>query len=375
MATTKRTKSKTSKTTTIRKPARARRAAKTHPRTAALAVSAAMLPWGYAYALPTGEQVVAGQVTVSRPSSQQMQIDQATQKGIVNWQGFSIGAAEHVNISQPNAAASLLNRVVGNSPSEIFGRLTSNGQVFLVNSAGVLFAPSASVEVGALFASSLSINNEDFLAGRYIFSNSGNAGSVINQGNIVTANGYTALVGPNVRNDGVIVARAGSVALAAGDRVALDLIGDGLISINVDQAAMNASVINTGTIEADGGRVLLTARSANALLDTVINSSGIIRANSLVERHGEIVLDGGSAGVVAVSGTLEAAGIQVGTIGGTAKVLGERVGLLDGARIDVSGDVGGGSALVGGNKQGGGPEQNAKRTYVARDVIINADAK
>src|SRR5688572_25202742 len=376
MATTKRTKSKTSKTTTIRKPARARRAAKTHPRTAALAVSAAMLPWGYAYALPTGEQVVAGQVTVSRPSSQQMQIDQATQKGIVNWQGFSIGAAEHVNISQPNAAASLLNRVVGNSPSEIFGRLTSNGQVFLVNSAGVLFAPSASVEVGALFASSLSINNEDFLAGRYIFSNSGNAGSVINPGNIVTANGYTALVGPNVRNDGVIIARAGSVALAAGDRVALDLIGDGLISINVDQAAMNASVINTGTIEADGGRVLLTARSANALLDTVINSSGIIRANPLVERHGEIVLDGAGAGVGAVTGNakLEAAGVDAGTTGGTVKVLGKYVGLLDSASINASGDAGGGTVLVGGNFQRNGPEANASQTYVDRNVSIKADA-
>jgi hypothetical protein len=91
-----------------------------------MAVSAALLPFGSAYALPTGEQVVAGQVTVTRPTVQTMQINQGTQKGIVNWQGFSIGASEHVNVSQLNASSVLLNRVVGNNPSEIFGRQSGN---------------------------------------------------------------------------------------------------------------------------------------------------------------------------------------------------------------------------------------------------------
>src|SRR5207237_8087014 len=102
------------------------------------------------------------------------------------------------------------------------------------------------------------------------------------------------LAGAPVRNDGVIVARAGTAALAAGDRVSLDMVGNGLIKVSVDQAALNASAINTGSIEADGGNVLLTARSANALLDTVVNNSGVIRANSLIKRNGEIILDGGS---------------------------------------------------------------------------------
>ncbi|MGQ0570846.1 MAG: beta strand repeat-containing protein, partial [Armatimonadota bacterium] len=237
-----------------------------------------------------------------------------------------------------------------------------------------LFAPSASIEVGSLLASSLSISNQDFLAGRYLFSNPGSAGSVVNQGNIVTANGYTALVGPQVRNDGVIVARAGSVALAAADRVSLDMIGDGLISVSVEQAALNASVVNTGRIEADGGTVVLTARSANALLDSVINSSGVIRANSLVERNGEIVLDGGTAGVVSVSGTLQAAGVDAGITGGTVKVLGKYVGLFDNATINASGDAGGGTVLVGGNYQGSGPEKNASATFMGADTSIDASA-
>ena len=162
---------------------------------------------------------------------------------------------------------------------------------------------------------------------------------------VITASSYAALAGPQVRNDGVIVAQSGTVALSAGDRVTLDMVGDGLIKVSVDQAAMNASALNTGRIEADGGTVILTARSANALLDTVVNNSGVIRANSLVERNGEIVLDGGSAGVVANSGTLQAAGVDAGTQGGSIAVSGDKVSF--GGLFDASGDFGGGAVDIG----------------------------
>src|SRR5688572_5202996 len=117
-------------------------------RPAAFAVTAAFLPWNAAHALPTGEQIVTPGITVTLPTAQSMQITQpaSVPKGIINWNSFSIAASERVNITQPSTSAALLNRVTGNSPSEIFGRLTANGQVFLVNNAGVLFAPSASVE-------------------------------------------------------------------------------------------------------------------------------------------------------------------------------------------------------------------------------------
>src|SRR5205823_5838455 len=152
------------------------------------------------------------------------------------------------------------------------------------------------------------------------------------------------------------------------------MVGDGLISVSVDQAALNASAINAGRIQADGGNVLLTARSANALLDTVVNNSGVIRANSLIERNGEIILDGGSAGVVSNTGTLTASGTASGTTGGTVKVLGQYVGLFNDSRIDASGDAGGGTVLVGGNFHGAGTEQNASNTYVGRGASISADA-
>src|SRR5207253_4156637 len=339
---------------------RTRRVLRTRPRSLAFAVGAALFPWTFlspvlaqttANTLPTGGNVTAGSAAISS-SANKLQIDQYSQKAILQWDNFSIGSNAWVNFTQPSSSAIALNRVVGNNLSEIFGRLTANGQVFLTNPNGVLFAPSASVDVGGLFATTLSIADKDFLAGRYNFYNAGGAKSVVNQGSIVTTNGYAALAGPQVKNDGIIIARAGTVALAAGDRVSLDMVGDGLISVSVDQAALNASAINSGRIEADGGNVILTARSANALLDTVVNNSGVIRANSLVERNGEIVLDGGSYGVVSTSGTLQATGVEPGTNGGTIRVVGDKVAVTGNALIDASGDAGGGAVAIGGQASG-----------------------
>lgn len=257
-------------------------------------------------------------------------IDQSSARAIITWQSFSIGADARVTFVQPSASAVALNRVVGADPSQILGRLDANGRVFLSNPSGVLFARGASVNVGGLFATTLSIDDADFLAGRDRFYNAGSAGTVTNSGSIQTPSGYAALAGPQVRNDGIIVAHRGTIALAAGNRVSLDMVGDGLIAVSVDQAALNALAANGGTLQADGGRVAMTARSANALLDTVINNGGAIRANSLVDRQGEIVLDGGSVGTVLSTGvlqsdgavTLSGASIQIDTVPGHGKSLG-----------------------------------------------------
>ncbi|MFH1044770.1 MAG: filamentous hemagglutinin N-terminal domain-containing protein, partial [Pseudomonadota bacterium] len=309
---------------------------------AALLLGASQL----AFALPTGEQVAAGTASVSRPNAQTLQVNQASQKAILNWNSFSIGASEAVNFLQPGASAVALNRVLGNNPSEIFGHLTANGQIFLVNPSGVLFGRGASVDVGGIAATTLGISNSDFLAGNYVFTNGGSAGSVVNQGTISVPSGYAALIGPSVTNEGLIAARLGSVALAAGDRVAVDMIGDGLISVRVDQAALNAAAINKGTIQADGGNVILTARSANALLDTVINNEGTIRAQSLVEKNGSIFLDGGNAGVVSVSGALDASGTQAGARGGVVNLSGEYVANAGTIRADGSSGAAAGQITI-----------------------------
>lgn len=191
-----------------------------------------------AQALPAGGQVAAGQVAISAPSGSQMNISQGSGQAIINWNSFNIGRGDTVTIAQPSSSATLLNRVLGNDPSQIFGSLTANGRVFLVNPGGVLFAPGASVNVGGLVASSLNIKDGDFLAGKYSFSREGSAASVVNQGKLT--GGFVALLGSSVGNAGTIITTRGTTGLAAGSAITLGFDPGGLMAIKVDAAAYHA---------------------------------------------------------------------------------------------------------------------------------------
>ncbi len=329
-----------------------------------------------AIALPAGEQVVAGQVNVARPSQQQLNINQGSSSAIVNWQSFSIGATERVSIQQPSSSSVLLNRVVGNDPTQIFGQLNANGRVFLVNPSGVLFAPGAQVNTGSLIASTLDIDNSDFLSGRYLFTGN-RPGSVVNRGTLTAADGGTiALLGGSVTNDGVVAARLGTVALGAGERMTLDFQGDGLTQLRVDSPAVQASIANGGAIVADGGQIVMRAQAAEGLAATVVNQTGTVRARSLVERNGRIVLDGGTNGDTLVGGQVDASGVASGQQGGSIQVTGHNIAIVSGAELSARGDAGGGSVLVGGDAHGANasalPQANA--VWMASDARIDASA-
>ena len=261
----------------------------------AVAVAAALIA-GPAplWAGPSGEQVVAGQASVSRAGANTL-ITQTSQNAAINWQSFSIGASEAVRFAQPSASSITLNRVLGQDPSSILGSLTANGQIFILNPNGVLFGKGAQVNVGGLIASTLSLSNENFMAGRYAFftpppsgEGPGVRGSVVNAGEIIANGGYVALIGPQIRNEGSIIAASGSVVLAAGDKVTVNLDGNKLIGLTVDQGALNALADNQGLIKADGGRVILTAKAADDIIKSVVNNDGIIEANTLANVGGRI---------------------------------------------------------------------------------------
>ena len=132
------------------------------------------------------------------------------------------------------------------------GNLSANGKVFLVNPNGVLFGKNASVNVGGLIASTLNITNADFMTNNYKFSGT-DTGMVRNEGAInATDGGFVALLGANVSNQGVIAAKLGTVALAAGKAMTLDVAGDKLLNIVVNQDVLNALVENGGLIQANG---------------------------------------------------------------------------------------------------------------------------
>src|ERR1035437_1971474 len=156
-----------------------------------LAISVALSFRATAYALPTGGVVAAGSASISA-NTLGTTINQSTQNAAINWQSFNIAAGESVRFNQPSSSSVTLNRVLGADPSGIFGSLTVNGKVFLVNPNGILFGQGASVNVGGLVASTLNITDRDFMSGNYKFSGTGN-GTVLNQGTINADGGYVAL--------------------------------------------------------------------------------------------------------------------------------------------------------------------------------------
>lgn len=283
--------------------------------------------------LPTGGQVVSGSGTISQPNTQQMVIDQTSNKLAIDWQSFDIGTGNKVTFNQPGRDAIALNRVVGSDGSKIMGQLDANGRVFLINPNGVLFGSGASVNVGGLVASTLDLSVEDFDKGQYRFKGDGSPAAVVNQGSIRADGGAVALLGGTVSNQGVIVANRGSATLAAGNAMTLDFAGDGLLNVQVDEAAVDALVENHQLIKADGGQVVLTANAGDALLKTVVNNTGVIEARTLGEKDGKILLLGDfDGGVVNVAGTLDASA-PTGGNGGFIDTSGAHVKIADDVKV------------------------------------------
>lgn len=345
------------------------------------ALSAALVPIA-ASANPQDGQVVAGQAVISAPSPSTVQVEQQTQKAIIDWRSFSIGADEQTRFVQPNADAIALNRVTSGDPSAILGALSANGQVWLINPNGIAFSETARVDVAGLLATTLDIANGDFLSGNYRFRDAGaGPASVTNAGRITVRDaGLAGLVAPSVANSGIIEARLGHIQLASASGFTLDLYGDGTLSFLLDAqvsgalASAGLALSNTGSLVADGGSVFLTADAAKGVVDQAINMSGYVQARTVGEREGVVTLDGGPNGSVAIAGSIDASGTASGETGGTVAITGEHVALTSGADIDATGDAGGGTVLVGGDYQGTGTLRTASLTTVAEGSVIRADA-
>ncbi|MEI7826169.1 MAG: filamentous hemagglutinin N-terminal domain-containing protein, partial [Chlorobiaceae bacterium] len=284
-------------------------------------------------ALPSGGTITAGSGTISS-SGAQMTVNQSSQQMIANWQSFNIGQNAAVRFNQPSVTASALNRITDQNPTQIMGSLSSNGQVFLLNPSGIIFGKTATVNVGGLVASSLTMLDSDYLAGKNKFTNTGTAGEILNQGRINVSNGgVVALIAPKVTNEGSITANSGSALLAAGNQVTLDFTGDGLISYTVDQGAVDALVENKGLIKADGGLVVMTAKAADALRNANVINSGAIEARTIENKAGRILLlSDMQSGQTTVSGTLDASAPNSGD-GGFIETSGAKVKIADGTKV------------------------------------------
>lgn len=357
----------------------------------ALAISTALCPvWALADTLPTGGTVVHGSAQITTPSSNAMTINQSSDRAVVNWNGFSIGQDSRVDIHQPNANSAILNRVTGDTTSQIHGQLNANGRVFVVNPNGIFIGPTGNVNTGSFVASTLGIRTDDFVTGNTVFEGDGSSATVENAGNVqVVTGGYAALIGGKVKNTGTIQAPLGFVGLGSGERVTLDLAGDGFLQValptNSDDDGVEALIENSGTIQANGGTVQISAATARNAARHAINLSGVVEARTVSGRNGRITLGGGGGGKVTVSGkvrTKTRPAIQVTQSarpalrperGGDITITGREIALA-GAEIDASGVNGGGDVRIGGEYQGGPGLPTAETLSVDAGTMIKADA-
>ena len=344
-------------------------------RGAASALGLVTLISGLVEANPDLDSVVAGAVSIREAGQGELIVNQATDKAIIDWTSFSIQLGETTQFVQPSATSVALNRVVGQTPSEILGRLEANGQLYLINPNGIVFGKDSQVDVNGLVATTFDIDDDRFLEGDLRFHDTGSTAAVELHGEITIRDaGVGAFVAPAVQNAGVIKAELGRVALASGTGFTLDLYGDQLVELAVDPQSLaavtadgesvKAVVENTGSIEAQS--VFVTANTVRGLVDQVINMDGVVNATTFSQEGGRIVI-GGNTDSVVISGELDASG--AGGKGGQISIAADSIKLAETARLDASGETGGGSVNVGGEWQGQGP------LHQATEVLMDAGAK
>ena len=309
----------------------------------AVALTGSLLLTPLAQAKPLGGHVSAGAGSVTQ-SGATTTIHQASPNLSLNWQSFNIAPQETVNFVQPSASAVAVNRIYDTNGTQILGRLNANGQVYLINPNGILFGQGAQVNVGALVASTLGLNDASLNGSSRTFSGTG-TGSIVNQGTISAtgsggSGGYVALLGNTVSNQGPITAPQGTVALGAGSSATLTFQNNSLVKMQVDQSVLNSLADNGGLIRADGGNVSMSAGAKDALLASVVNNTGVIEARTVQEHNGTIILLGGmAAGTVNVGGTLDASAPNGGN-GGFIETSAAHVNIANAAKITTTAPAG-----------------------------------
>ena len=312
-----------------------------------LLLAAPTIPGFYGTIAPALRTVAPTQLPVLKPggmvygasvpaaSANQLTIFQNQPQAIIDWSSFNIGSNAWVYFNQQgNTSWVALNRIWDNSPSQIYGHLTADGKIYLINQNGILFGPGAQVNVSGLVASSLNIQNSDFLNGIFHFTaqdyrnlvdgstdntvygvGSGNLttpGTVSNAGNIQTGNyGSVFLIGPQVENapGGSILAPSGQIGLVAGTDVELDLpviSGSGAI-ISFPGGETRTALVVTINDCANGGCTATNDLGATLATDTggsnpvglggvvgmygnIVNQNGLIRSIAGVQNGGHIEL-------------------------------------------------------------------------------------
>lgn len=345
--------------------------------------------------LPTGGVVAAGAATISQ-SANTMNVNQSSQRAVVNWSTFDVAKGNTVNFNQPNANASTLNRVNSASQSMINGAVNANGQVVFVNPNGIVFGAGAQVNTGGLVATTMDIADSEYMSGSGKMQFKGNGtGQILNKGKITVnnASAYIALMAPQVINEGVVIANmsgANAVALVAGQNVTLTFSGNQLMRVNVDASVVNALILNKRLIKTEGGQIIIAANSASDLRASVINNTGTISASSVSTSGGTVAL---VADTITQAGTVSANGglakyssnntspevTNSNANGGNITMQGNTINLTSGSVTSAKGAADGGLINVGTTKvtftqSADGTRSNLKADNLANVVTVEQNA-
>ncbi|MFA6502454.1 MAG: filamentous hemagglutinin N-terminal domain-containing protein, partial [Parachlamydiales bacterium] len=308
---------------------------------------------------PTGEDVVHGSAVFSREDNSLI-INQKTDKTIINWNDFSISGNEITRFVQPSKTSTALNRVIGNEISKIYGNLESNGKIYLINQKGILIGPNGKINTNGFVASTLDLEDSEFINGKDLHFVSDLQSFIQNFGTIEGLDGEVILIAPFIENQGTIKAKNEKAALLASNDVLLKEEGSNFL------VKSDCFIDNKGTIEAV--EIELKASNGN-IYSLAINQEGIIKARGIEEKKGRVFL--------IADGKMEVAGkiTSKSDNGGVIHILADEIYIKEGATIDSSSDNNGGEILIGGDFQGNNPQiKNAKILQTAKTATIEASA-
>ncbi|ORJ40330.1 filamentous hemagglutinin N-terminal domain-containing protein [Haemophilus influenzae] len=260
--------------------------------------------------LPQNHNVVVGEATFSTAGNK-MTINQSSHTTQIEWHSFDIGKDKEVQFIQPGENSVAYNRVTGGNASQIQGKLTANGKVYLANPNGVIITKGAQINVAGLFATTKDLEkiseNGNSNGNSYQFTRKTKEGKVLTEGQVVkegqvinegniTAQDFVVLNGDEVINKGNInveknATTNGKVYLSSGYNFTFTLSDSG-ISVALEDNTVRGIVQNEGSIKA--GEITLSAKGRNQALDSLVMNNGVLEATKVSNRNGKVVLSAGN---------------------------------------------------------------------------------
>ena len=311
----------------------------------------------FIFSLASRSDVKSGDVSINKKSDGLI-INQKSNKAIIHWQDFSIEKKESIRFEQPSSSSSILNRVVGTNPSQIYGQIDANGKVYLINQNGILVGKDAIINTKDFIASTLNIEDKKYLSENELCFFQEKESSLVNEGKITSLEGNILLISPEIKNNGELIAENGSVILLAGNEG----------SYNENENAIGIKINGKGFIDQKGKIKALSTKlkeASNNIYSLAINQDEI-DANIAKVQGGHIFLSA-DTGEVHLSGHLQATYEEK---GGKIEIFADKVHIQKDAILDVSEKLGGGEILIGDPNK----DRMPINVYIEKGASFQADA-